>query len=106
MEGVLAATVDSDFPDPADGHSFNGLIAIYTSGRFIFPAVREANPSFVFDPTAINTLKAKGITFEATLGLWQPVDPGAVKMSELLTSILLLAVTLLFAVVSGWRASH
>jgi hypothetical protein len=66
VEGILAATVDSDFPDPADGHSFNGLIAIYTSGRFIWPAVREANPAFVFDPIAINTLKAKGITFEAT----------------------------------------
>jgi hypothetical protein len=56
MEGVLAATVDSDFPDPADGHTFNGLI---------WPAVREANAAFVFDPVAINTLKAKGITSEA-----------------------------------------
>ena len=42
------------------------MIAIYTSGRFVWPAVREANPAFVFDPVAINTLKAKGITFEAT----------------------------------------
>ena len=31
-----------------------------------WPAVREANPAFVFDPVAINTLKAKNITFEAT----------------------------------------
>jgi hypothetical protein len=28
--------------------------------------VRNANPAFVFDPVSINTLKAKGITFEAT----------------------------------------
>jgi len=59
-----AATVDSDFPDPPD--SLSGRIAIYTSGRFIWPAVREANPSFVFDPVSITTLKAKNITFEAT----------------------------------------
>jgi hypothetical protein len=34
-------------------------------GDFSGLAVREANPGFVFDPVAINTLKAKGITFEA-----------------------------------------
>jgi hypothetical protein len=27
--------------------------------------VHEANPAFVFDPVAINTLKAKNITLEA-----------------------------------------
>jgi hypothetical protein len=53
-----------DFPEPPD--SLSGRIAIYTSGRFLWPAVRNANPGFVFDPVAINTLKTKGITFEAT----------------------------------------
>jgi hypothetical protein len=65
VEGVLAAGVDSDFPDPADGHTFNGRIAIYTSGRLLWPQVRTANPGFVFDPVSISTLKAKNITFEA-----------------------------------------
>jgi hypothetical protein len=61
--GVLAAVVDSDFPDEPD--SLSGRFAIYTSGRFLWPQVRTANPSFVFDPVSINILKAKGITFEA-----------------------------------------
>jgi hypothetical protein len=78
VEGVLAATVDSDFLDSPD--SLSGQIAIYTSGRFIWPAVREANPAFVFDPVAINTLKAKGITFESDLlGLWQPLGTRALS---------------------------
>jgi len=34
-------------------------------GRLICSAVREANPNFVLDQVAINTLKAKSITFEA-----------------------------------------
>jgi hypothetical protein len=63
VEGVLSAVVDSDFPDPPE--SLSGRFAIYTSGRFTWPQVRTANPSFVFDPVSINTLKAKGITFEA-----------------------------------------
>jgi hypothetical protein len=63
VEGVLAARVDSDFPDPPD--EFSGRIAIYTNGRFLWSAGRKANPGFVFDPVSINTLKTKGITFEA-----------------------------------------
>jgi hypothetical protein len=42
----------------------DGQIAIFTGGRFLWPAVRNANPAFVFDPVSINTLKAKNITFE------------------------------------------
>jgi hypothetical protein len=45
--------------------AFSKKFAVF-SGRFIWPAVREANPGFAFDPVEINTLKAKGITFEAT----------------------------------------
>jgi hypothetical protein len=41
VESVLSATVDSALPDPRD--SLSGQIAIYTSGNFIWPAVREAN---------------------------------------------------------------
>ena len=52
VEGVLAATVDSDFPDLPD--SLSGRIAIFTPGRFLWPTVRNANPGFVFDPVAIN----------------------------------------------------
>ena len=37
----------------------------FTDGRFLWSAVRAANPAFVFDPVAINTHRAKGITFEA-----------------------------------------
>ena len=51
------------FPDPPE--ELSGEIAIYTAGRFLWPAVRAANPAFVFDPVAISTLKAKGLTFEA-----------------------------------------
>jgi hypothetical protein len=64
VEGVLSAVVDSDFPDPPD--SLSGRFVMYTGGRFLWPQVRTANPAFVFDPVSINTLKAKGITFEAT----------------------------------------
>lgn len=53
------------FPIRRQLDSLSGQIAIYTSGNFIWPAVRETNLAFVFDPVAINTLKAKGITFEA-----------------------------------------
>ncbi|MBV8275733.1 MAG: hypothetical protein JO170_10820 [Verrucomicrobia bacterium] len=63
VEGVLAATVDSDFRDPPD--SLSGKIVIYTAGRFLWSAVRAANPGFVLDPVAINTLKVRGLTFEA-----------------------------------------
>ena len=63
VEGVLAARVDSDFPEPPE--ELSGRIAIFTSGRLLWPVVRNANPAFVFDPVSINTLKAKGITFEA-----------------------------------------
>jgi hypothetical protein len=89
VEGVLAAGVDSDFPDPPDTHSLSGQIAIYTSGRFLWPQVRTANPSFVFDPVSINTLKAKNITFEAVaFGLWQPVDRQAVKMATVFADLI------------------
>ena len=63
VEGVLAAVVNSDFPGPPN--DLSGRIAIYTGGRFLWSAVRAANPAFVFDPASINTLKAKGLTFEA-----------------------------------------
>ena len=62
VEGVLAAPVDSDFPDPPD--DLSGRIAIYTAGRFFWPAVRNANPAFVFDQVSVDLLKSKGITFE------------------------------------------
>jgi len=63
VEGVLSAVVDSDFSDPPE--SLSGRFAIHTGGRFLWPTVRNANPSFVFDPVSIKALKAKGITFEA-----------------------------------------
>jgi hypothetical protein len=58
VEGLLATSINSD-AQPEDGAA-----VVYTHGRFIWSAVRAANPGFVFDPVAINTLKAKGITFE------------------------------------------
>jgi hypothetical protein len=57
VEGVLATTVDSDFPEPPD--SLSGRIAIYTSGRFLWSAVRAANPCFVFNPVSINTVQSR-----------------------------------------------
>jgi len=62
VAGVLAAVVNMDFPDPPE--SLSSRIAIYTSGRFLWPTVRTANPAFVFDQVSIDTLKAMGITFE------------------------------------------
>ena len=47
VAGVLAAVANTDFPDPPD--EFSGRIAIYTGGRFLWSAVRMANPAFVFD---------------------------------------------------------
>jgi hypothetical protein len=53
--------------DPAEPEAFGWVqIAIYTAGRFLWSAAREANPAFVFDQVSIDTLKAKGVTFEAT----------------------------------------
>jgi hypothetical protein len=64
FSSLLGATVDTDrFPDPPK--ELSGQIAIYTSRPFLWPAVRNANPAFVFDPVSINILKAKNITFEA-----------------------------------------
>src|SRR6516165_4869863 len=48
VEGVSAARVNSDFPDPRD--ELSGRIAIYTGGRFLWPAVPNANPPFCFRP--------------------------------------------------------
>jgi hypothetical protein len=42
----------------------NGQIAVYTNGRFLWPAIRKANPGFTFDEVSISTPRAKGITFE------------------------------------------
>ena len=36
----------------------------FVAGVFSGLAVRNADPTFVFDPVSINTLKANGITFE------------------------------------------
>jgi len=63
VEGVLAAPVNTDFPDPPN--DLSGRIAVYTGGRFLWPAVRRANPAFVFDQVSVDVLKSKGITFEA-----------------------------------------
>jgi hypothetical protein len=50
VEGVLSARVYSDeLPEPPE--EFSAVTAIFTSS-----AVRAANPGFVFDPVAINTL--------------------------------------------------
>jgi hypothetical protein len=59
LRGVLAWSVDSDLL-PEDGEA----VTIYTSGRFLWSAVRAANLGFVFDPVAISTLRSKGITLE------------------------------------------
>jgi hypothetical protein len=72
VEGVLAAVVDSDFPDPPD--SLSGRIAVYTSGRFLWSQVRTANPSFVFDQyleSQEHHVRGGRHRF------WQPVDPRA-----------------------------
>jgi hypothetical protein len=66
VEGVLATQLDTDdVPVGAPYTEANGQIAIYTAGRFLWLPVRNANLGFVFDPVAINTLKAKALTFEA-----------------------------------------
>jgi hypothetical protein len=63
VEGVLSARVYSDeLPEPPE--EFSAVTAIFTSGRFLWSALRRANPSFVFDPVSINTLKGNGLTFE------------------------------------------
>jgi hypothetical protein len=65
VAGLLAATVNTDeLPEPP--WELSGRIAIYTAGRFLWRAVREANPAFIFDQVSVDLLKSRGISFEPT----------------------------------------
>jgi len=65
-EGVLATRLDTDeFPVEAPYTESSGRIAIYTGGEFLWPAVRNTKPGFVFDQVSIDVLKKQGITLEA-----------------------------------------
>jgi hypothetical protein len=60
VRGVLPVTIDSD----ELSEELSGRIAIFTQGRFLWAPIKAANQSFVFDEIAINTLKARGLSFE------------------------------------------
>ena len=47
--------------------------ASFTVGRFPRAQITKANPSFVLDPVALETLESKGITVEPAYGTtgWQ-----------------------------------
>jgi hypothetical protein len=61
LRSLISFTID-DFR--ANGSKHRIFPGIFTQGRFLWAPIKAANQSFVFDEIAINTLKARGLSFE------------------------------------------
>jgi hypothetical protein len=60
---------------PVDRREYQDQKSLLLSLEQRWPAVRNANPAFFFDPVSISTLKAKGIHYRGGfLGYRQPLD--------------------------------